>query len=104
MRQCGKSLLMIATRTVLTGLALGLGCNPVRAQVPLFNGLDWLMDRGQLTFSTVLPSAGNAGIPLRQGGNDFLFSSNALNVQGNGSNDPGAAIRRWVFPRTSDLN
>src|SRR5437660_62360 len=47
-----------------------------RAQLPIFDGLDWVMDRGANTFSTVPPNppgpgTGSAGIALRQGVNNF---------------------------------
>src|SRR5436309_1651132 len=47
------------------------------AQVPLFDGLDWVMDRGANQFANVsgminaMPGMGPTGVPLRQGANAF---------------------------------
>ena len=60
----------------MTGMALTcLLAVPVgvRAQVPLFDGLDWVMDRGAINFVSIpgMPGNGPAGVPLRQGKNNF---------------------------------
>jgi len=76
--------------SALAALLFVLGTRGAQAQLPVFNGLDWLLDRGNVSFDAVT----NSGIPLRQG-------INAINALGN---NPGHGVRRWTFPRTFDIN
>jgi hypothetical protein len=99
------------------GAALAAVCllasGGAQAQVPLFDGLDWVMDRGANNFVNVggkvngVAGSGPAGIPLRQGKNAFNVRTN----DGTGNpdplsllnNSPWHAVRRGVWPRTGDL-
>ena len=86
-----------------------------QAQLPLFDGLDWVMDRGANNFTTVNgnlinppgPGVGLIGRALRQGTN--AFNQRVLTGVGNPdsasllNNDPWKAVRRGVWPRTADL-
>lgn len=72
----------------LIALWLALGSGAAQAQLPVFDTIDWLLDRGNVSFVGT-----NAGIPLRPGANNI----NAV------TNDPGYAFPRFVFPRTFDL-
>ncbi|MDE2125479.1 MAG: hypothetical protein KGJ62_02710 [Armatimonadetes bacterium] len=75
-------------------LAAGTAC---RAQAPIvFDNLDWTVDRGATTMVGLLV-APNANL-LRQGRNITAATAPV----GNGLN-PGPSVRRWVFPRTSDI-
>ncbi len=73
----------------LVALFFALGTGVAQAQLPVFDGVDWLLDRGNVSFT----GAPVSGIPLRTGANDF----------NNVANNPGHAVRKWVFPRTLDL-
>ena len=75
---------------ILTAALFLLTAGAAQAQVTLpFDGLDWLMDRGQ---TTAFGADGN-GNPVRPGYNSY-------NTAGN---DPGPAVRRWVWPFTRDI-
>jgi hypothetical protein len=73
----------------LVALLFALGTGAAQAQLPVFDGLDWLLDRGNVSFD----AATSSGLPLRPG-------TNNINQIGN---NPGHAVRKWVFPRTFDL-
>ena len=75
---------------VLTAALFLLTAGAAQAQVTLpFDGLDWLMDRGQ---TTAFGADGN--------GNAVRPGYNSYNTAGN---DPGPAVRRWVWPFTRDI-
>src|SRR5579863_8447715 len=85
-------------------LLLLSGAGAAMAAPPVFDGIDWLLDRGNSLFT-----ANTSGVPLREGFNNF----NSLNVlplgtytapaDGTINNDPGHAVRRWVWPFTRDI-
>ena len=89
MRYRSTHLLRKTGLSALAALLFVLGTRGAQAQLPVFNGVDWLLDRGNVSFD----AATNSGIPLRQG-------INAINAVGN---NPGHGVRRWTFPRTFDL-
>src|SRR5438874_10179744 len=71
-----------------------------QAQLPVFDGIDWIMDRGNLVFD----AAAN-GVPFRQGISNFNVTDPPVGGPSAGSflnNDPGPGARRWIWPRTSD--
>ena len=75
--------------TLLTGLLLMLaGSVPAKAQ-PAFNGIDWLLDRGNYDFTPT-----TNGAARRQGYNDFNAAAN----------NPIAGARAWIWPFPRDLN
>src|SRR5579859_6758506 len=81
-------------RVRFSGLAaLGLllmAAGQAGAQAPInFDSIDWLLDRGNVSLLGTPPN----GVPLRQGHN---------NIQGAGNN-PHTGVRRWVWPRTTDI-
>ncbi|HZT43007.1 MAG TPA: hypothetical protein VFA07_12640 [Chthonomonadaceae bacterium] len=80
-------------RVRFSGLAaLGLllmAAGQVGAQTPInFDTIDWLLDRGNVSIAGT-----NNGVPLRQGHN---------NMTGAGNN-PQTGVRRWVWPRSIDI-
>src|SRR4051794_2126562 len=100
------SVLRAAAAAALVAIALLAGAVKAQAQVPLFDGLDWVMDRGANAFAPVAgtPAPGPSGIPLRQGTNAFnaRVNNGAGNPDGASllNNDPWHAVRRNVWPRT----
>ncbi len=113
-------LLAAAAARALTAAAFALAClvssSPgARAQVALFDGIDWVMDRGAGNFANVTgkinvppaPGAGPAGVANRLGKNNFNARVNDAAGNPDGSsplnNDPWHAVRRIVFPRTTDI-
>ena len=88
---------------LISALLVG-GAGKVRAQVPVFDGIDWVADRGGRD-QTGLATSSNMDY-FRRGYNWFWItdppggppsSTSLLN------DNPGIAVPRWVFPRTSDL-
>jgi hypothetical protein len=79
----------------------------VQAQLPVFDTIDWVGDRGGI--ATVAVTGSPAGVNInafRPGYNGYMITdppggppsiSSVLN------NNPGLGVPRWVFPRTSDL-
>ncbi len=90
-----KQFVMGAAATLL----LALGAGSARAQVPItFDDLDWTTDRGNIIFSTT----GNLNAyPLRPGRNGA--NGNPADPRFNPL-DSKRAVRRWVWPTTSDLS
>ncbi len=96
---------------LLVAVAMTLAVQ-AHAQLPLFDGLDWVMDRGANTFAPVtgtingVAGAAPVGIPFRQGTSAF---NQRFPLVGNPdstslvNNDPWRAVRRSVWPRTADL-
>ena len=105
----GREAFFRVAAAALFAAVLLAGAVGAQAQVPLFDGLDWVMDRGANAFAPVAgtPAPGPSGIPLRQGANAFNVRAN----DGSGNpdsaslfnNDPWHAVRRNVWPRTADL-
>ena len=78
-------------------LLLTLGARPAGAQIT-FDDLDWTTDRGNIVFAT----AGNLNaFPFRPGKNGA--TGNPLDPRFP-KLDSKRAVRRWVWPTTTDLN
>ncbi len=90
MRYRSTLLLRKSGLSALIALLFALAAGAAQAQVPVFDDVDWLLDRGNLTFN----AATSSGIPTRPG------SNNINNV----ANNPGHGVQRWVFPRTLDIS
>ena len=93
-------------RTLAAALLIAVA-GKANAQLPVFDTIDWVGDRGGIT--TVAVTGSPAGVNInafRPGYNGYMITdppggppsiSSVLN------NNPGLAVPRWVFPRTSDL-
>ena len=95
------------TLTLIAAMALGAG-SVAHAQLPVFDSVDWITDRG--SFNTVgvvgVPAGGVNADAFRPGYNGFLITDPPGGPPSSVSpknNNPGPGARRWVFPRTSDL-
>ena len=89
MRYRNTHLLRKTGLSALLALLFALGAGgAAQAQLPLFGDVDWLLDRGNVSFD-----ATTSGIPLRQGINNINSPANS----------PGHGARRFNFPRTFDL-
>src|SRR5579871_2192779 len=101
-----KSLMLTAA-----ALFLAAGSQTARAQV-LFDDIDWNLDRGSFTYAPAPQDANGAA--RRLGYNGFTITVPDPNQGGNiagiqpyedspYNNNPGYAVRRWVWPATADL-
>src|SRR5579871_1464533 len=93
------------------GIALLLmGGARANAQLPFFDTIDWTMDRGAI--GTVKVTQNGGTVAQNQGASRVGYNNfNALfppagppDITSLLNNFPGRGERKWVFPRTSDLN
>ncbi len=92
--------------TLVSVLAMGAGSS-ARAQLPVFDSVDWISDRGAINQVVVTgnPAGGTNEDAFRPGYNGYLIIDppgipSSISLK---NNDPGPAVPRWVFPRSSDL-
>jgi hypothetical protein len=107
MRHTGALSKLTSLTLVAAAILLAAGRQPARAQI-IMDGIDFNLDRGSYTFYTQTPT-GNYGAARRLGYNAFTVTVNDPNnttqpyEDSSTNNNPGYAVRRWVWPSTADL-
>ena len=107
MRRRGKFSLKTSAagigRWIASALLLAATSGVAKAQLPAFNGIDWVTDRGNIVFT-----ASNSAVPLRVGNSNFLATVlkpivGTPDDTSLANNNPwkGAARSRW--PRPADV-
>ncbi len=93
-------------RTLAAALLMAVA-GRAHAQLPVFDTIDWVGDRGGIATVAVTGSPSGVNInAFRPGYNGYLITDpvgGPPSIDSVFNNNPGLAVPRWVFPRTSDL-
>lgn len=108
MRQQSAHLWRYIGRLTLMTALLCIGMGAARAQLPVFDGIDWATDRGNITDVVVTGNPAGVNPDAFRPGYTPLYQQTAPaggppDINSLLNNNPGLGVRRWVFPRTSDL-